>query len=210
MRKAARKAAFPFEDMSSKSNPVNEPVSRGGTGPGPSRPVLQRLRPYRLLWVLALTVFGLDQITKIIVNATIPFSRFHIHHVEVIPDFFYLIHVGNDGAAWSMLSGKSGFLAALAIVTLGAIYIWRRELALRERIVQLAFGLLCGGIVGNLVDRMLHGHVIDFLDFHFGSYVYPTFNIADAGICVGVVIYLIHSFRHPAPVEKPPDPDKSA
>lgn len=175
---------------------------------GLSRPLIQRLRSYRLLWTLALTVFGLDQITKIIVNAKIPFSRFHHHHVEVIPDFFYLIHVGNDGAAWSMLSGKSGFLAALAFVTLGAIYIWRRELALKERIVQLAFGLLCGGIVGNLVDRMLHGHVIDFLDFHFGSYVYPTFNLADAGICVGVGIYLIHSLRQPPPEPTTPGADK--
>ena len=61
----------------------------------------------------------------------------------------------------------------------------------------MAFGLLCGGILGNLVDRLLHGHVIDFLDFHFGSYVYPTFNVADSGICVGVILYIWHSLRHP-------------
>jgi signal peptidase II len=54
-----------------------------------------------------------------------------------------------------------------------------------------------GGIVGNLVDRLWHGHVIDFLDFHFGSYIYPTFNVADCGICVGVVIYLWHSLKNP-------------
>jgi signal peptidase II len=162
----------------------------------------ERVRAYRLLWTLAIVVFALDQATKFAVDAAIPFSRMHLHHHEVIPGFFYLIHVGNDGAAWSMLSGKSGFLAGLAFVTLGAIYIWRRELGLRERIVQFSFGLLCGGIAGNLVDRMLHGHVIDFLDFHFGDYVYPTFNIADAGICVGVVIYLIHSLRQPAPAAK--------
>jgi signal peptidase II len=190
--------------MSAETPSTFTPEPGRPSGSGPARPFSTRVRSYRLLWVLALTVFALDQITKIIVNATIPFSRMHMHHVEVIPDFFYLIHVGNDGAAWSMLSGKSGFLAGLAIVTLGAIYIWRRELGLKERIVQLSFGLLCGGIVGNLVDRMLHGHVIDFLDFHFGSYVYPTFNIADAGICVGVGIYLIHSLRHPAPEAKPP------
>ena len=51
--------------------------------------------------------------------------------------------------------------------------------------------------MGNLVDSMVHGHVIDFLDFHFGSYIYPTFNLADSGICVGVAIYLIHSLRQP-------------
>ena len=96
-----------------------------------------------------------------------------------------------------MLAGKSTFLALLAFVTLGAIYLWRHELGLRLLVVQLSFGLLCGGIVGNLVDRMVHGHVIDFLDFHFGSYIYPTFNLADSGICVGVAIYLIHSLRQP-------------
>ena len=89
----------------------------------------------------------------------------------------------------------------LALITLGAIYVWRRALSLKTRPVQISFGLLCGGIVGNLVDRLVHGHVIDFLDFHFGSYVYPTFNIADSGICVGVAIYLIWSLKNPDPAK---------
>lgn len=165
-----------------------------------------RLRGYRLLWCLALAVFVLDQVTKIWINARMPLGTYGPPGgITVIEGFFYLVHVGNTGAAWSILSGKSGFLAVLAFVTLGAIFIWRRELGLRDTIVQLAFGLLCGGIVGNLVDRMLHGHVIDFLDFHFGSYVYPTFNFADAGICIGVGIYLIYSFRQPAPAPVPPE-----
>jgi signal peptidase II len=65
--------------------------------------------------------------------------------------------------------------------------------------VQISFGLLCGGILGNLVDRLLDHHVIDFLDFHFGGYTYPTFNVADSGICVGVAIYLLHSLFQPEP-----------
>jgi signal peptidase II len=56
---------------------------------------------------------------------------------------------------------------------------------------------LCGGIVGNLIDRLAYGHVVDFLDFHFGSYIYPTFNIADSGIVIGVVIYFTYSMRAP-------------
>ena len=70
---------------------------------------------------------------------------------------------------------------------------------MRSPAAQAAFGLLCGGIVGNLVDRLVHGHVIDFLDFHFGAYTYPTFNVADAGICVGVFWYVLWSLRQPAP-----------
>ena len=158
----------------------------------------ERVRRYQLLWVLALVVFVLDQVTKIWIDARLPLGTYGPPgNIVVIEGFFNLVHVGNTGAAWSMLAGKSTFLALLAFVTLGDIYLWRHELGLRLRVVQLSFGLLCGGIVGNLVDRMVHGHVIDFLDFHFGSYIYPTFNLADSGICVGVAIYLIHSLRQP-------------
>ena len=165
---------------------------------GPARTRLQRIGDYRLLLSLLLIVFGLDQVTKAWINAVLPLGSYGPYAgIEVIPGFFNLVHVGNTGAAWSMFSGKGVFLAMLAGLTLLAIFFWRRALGLRARPTQVAFGLLCGGILGNLVDRLLHGHVIDFLDFHFGSYVYPTFNVADSGICVGVILYLWHSLRHP-------------
>ena len=88
-------------------------------------------------------------------------------------------------------------LALLAAGTLIAIFLWRHALGLHDRMAQICFGLLCGGIIGNLTDRLLYHHVVDFLDFHFGGYAYPTFNIADSGICCGVVLYLIHSLRQP-------------
>lgn len=159
---------------------------------------LGRIRAYGLLWSIGLLVFACDQLSKSWIAAKLPFPTYgHPGAIEVIPDFFNLVHVGNTGAAWSILSGKSYLLALVAIVTLGGIYLWRKALGLKSLFVQFAFGLLCGGIVGNLVDRLMHGHVIDFLDFHFGSYIYPTFNIADIGICVGVGLYLLHSLRHP-------------
>ena len=96
-----------------------------------------------------------------------------------------------------MFSGQSVLLATLALATLVAIFFWRNALGLRDRLAQICFGLLCGGIVGNLTDRLLHGHVIDFIDLHFGTYVYPTFNVADSGICVGVMLYLWQSLRAP-------------
>lgn len=158
----------------------------------------ERIHAYRLLWWLALVVFVLDQLTKAWIAANLPFPTYEPPEaITVVENFFYIIHVGNTGAAWSLFAGQTLMLAALAVVTLAAIFFWRRALDLKKRPVQLSFGLLCGGIVGNLVDRVLHGHVIDFLDFHFGDYVYPTFNIADAGICVGVGIYIIHSLRNP-------------
>ena len=160
----------------------------------------QRLQGYRLFWLLSVLVFALDQLSKVWIAATIPFdeANYHVHPVTVIDGFFYLIHVGNTGAAWSLFTGQTTMLALLALLTLVGIFFFRRALELHQRPVQLAFGLLCGGVIGNLLDRLLHGHVIDFLDFHFGDYIYPTFNVADAGICIGVTIYLIHSLRQPA------------
>lgn len=159
---------------------------------------------YRTLWWLAVAVFSVDQLTKTWIVLHIdyvasPADWPHAGSIPVIEGFFNLVHVGNTGAAWSLFTGRSSLLALLAGVTLLGIYFWRSHLGLRDLRAQIAFGLLCGGIVGNFFDRILHGHVIDFVDLHFGGYVYPTFNIADAGICVGVMIYLWHSFKEPSP-----------
>lgn len=184
--------------MSSSSPAPVEP----STPPTATSPVAvsrwERVHHYRLLWWLGLAVFVADQLTKIWIAATLPFPTYDPPGaITVIENFFYIIHVGNTGAAWSLFAGQTTMLALLAVITLGGIYYWRKTLELKKTPVQLAFGLLCGGIIGNLLDRVLHGHVIDFIDLHFGSYVYPTFNVADAGICVGVFIYVIHSLRQP-------------
>jgi signal peptidase II len=158
---------------------------------------LTRFFAYRRFWALAFALFILDQWTKYSINAQLPLGSYGATGHTVIPGFFNLVHVGNTGAAWSMFSGKSTGLALLAAATLAAIFLWRRALGLRHSTVQAAFGLLCGGIVGNLVDRIVHGHVIDFIDLHFGTYTYPTFNVADSGICVGVFWYILWSLRQP-------------
>ncbi len=194
------------------ASPANPATTAGASpaGPGQSPTRWQRIRAYQRLWILGLTVFALDQATKLWIVANVPFDPRHSHglgaDIEVIRGFFYIIHVGNTGAAWSMFSGYPVLLALLAVATLVAIFFWRRSLGLRDRPTQLCFGLLCGGIAGNLVDRLLHQHVIDFIDLHFGNYIYPTFNVADSGICVGVILYLWHSLRTPEPSasENPP------
>lgn len=151
---------------------------------------------YKLLWIVGALLFAADQLTKAWIHTTMPLGTYGAPPaITVIPGFFNIVHVGNTGAAWSMFSGQSVALALLAAATLVAIFFWRRALGLRDRTLQVGFGLLCGGILGNLVDRLNHKHVIDFIDLHFGSYTYPTFNVADCGICVGVILYLWHSFR---------------
>ena len=154
----------------------------------------RRALAYRWLLLIASLVFILDQVSKAWIAARIAYQE---GSVVVIRNFFYLIHVGNTGAAWSLFSGRSFPLALLAAATLLAIFFWRQALGLRSLSAQICFGLLCGGIVGNLADRLHYGHVVDFIDVHFGSYIYPTFNVADSGICIGVVLYLIQSLRTP-------------
>jgi signal peptidase II len=161
----------------------------------PSR--MARVSAYRLLWFIALGILALDQLTKFLIAAKLPFGTYgeFAGAITVIPSFFYLVHVGNPGAAWSMFTGYGKILAVLAAATLVGIYFWRHALGLRDRVAQICFGLLCGGITGNLIDRVRYGHVVDFIDLHFGTRVYPTFNVADSGICVGVLLYLWHSLR---------------
>lgn len=164
----------------------------------PKDGILARVLRYKRLYLWAVAVFVLDQVTKAWVAETLPFNTYYPpDRITVIPDFFFLVHVGNTGAAWGLFAGKSVWLALLAAATLTAIFLFRKHLELRQRVVQITFGLLCGGILGNLIDRLIHGHVVDFLLFTFGSFHWPAFNIADSGICIAVCLYLIQSFREP-------------
>ncbi len=158
-----------------------------------------RILAYRRLWLLAGIVLALDQATKAWIAAHLPDPTYGAGSITVIPGFWYLVHRSNTGAAWSLFTGGSAVLAVLAAATLVAIFIGRRALGLREPGAQVSFGLLCGGIAGNLADRLARGKVLDFVDLHFGSYVYPTFNVADSAICLGVGLYLLRSFRAPPP-----------
>ncbi len=186
----------PDPTTSSAANPDAAPAQQSAIRSPQS--AIERVAAYRLLWAVAIVIYVLDQATKFAVAAEIPFPTYGPPgHIQVIEGFFNLVHVGNTGAAWSILSGHGHWLALLAAFTLGAIYFWRHTLGLRVPVVQLCFGGLCGGTVGNLTDRILHGHVIDFLDFHFGSYAYPSFNVADMGIVCGVFGYIVWSLKQP-------------
>jgi signal peptidase II len=156
-----------------------------------------RILRYRVLLAIAAVVLAADQASKAWIRARLPFNTYGEANgaIPVVHGFLYIVHVGNTGAAWSLFTGRSILLAAVAAAALVAIFLARKSLGLAGTHAQVCFGLLCGGIAGNLVDRVLRGHVIDFLDFHFGTYVYPTFNVADSAICVGVALYLLASLK---------------
>ena len=125
----------------------------------------------------------------------------HPDGYELIPGWLYLCHVGNKGAAFSMLQGWGLALASLALVAIALIFFCRKSLQLKRPVFQWTFGLLIGGILGNFIDRVRLGHVTDFIDVHLPGYRWPAFNVADSAICVGVVLYLILSFKEPEPAK---------
>ncbi len=155
------------------------------------------LRGYARFWAVFLAVLAADQASKAWVTAHIPANTYWEPQppIPVIDGFFYFVNVSNTGAAWSMFSQHTGLLALLGAAALVGVFFFRRHLELHKPLLQYTFGLMCGGILGNLLDRYFHGSVVDFLDFHFPHYRYPAFNVADSGITVGVAIYLIYSFR---------------
>jgi signal peptidase II len=139
----------------------------------------------------------LDQWTKLLVLAQFEYGE----SVAVIQEFFSLTYVRNTGAAFGFLATANPafrvpfFLAIpiIAMVVLGFLY---RDLPKDSRWRSLALGLVTGGAVGNLIDRVRLGYVVDFLDFHYKNvYYFPAFNIADSAICVGVVILLLSTME---------------
>lgn len=158
---------------------------------------IERIQRYRLFWTLLLVTLVLDQLSKgwiILFSGYTPGYYPPFSGTEIIPGVFNLVYTTNPGAAWGMFSGFGFALVILGVITLILLFVFRRDLELRQQSGQLAFGLITGGILGNTIDRIFHGHVIDFIDIDLQIYHWPTFNIADCGIVIGAGLYIIHAF----------------
>lgn len=129
----------------------------------------------------------IDQVVKIIISNKMILNQTYI----VIKDFFSISLVHNKGASFSILSDNTILLIVIGILALIGLIIYIKKLDILDDIDMFAYSLLMGGIVGNLIDRIVHGYVIDFLSFKFGSYYFPIFNFADICIVVSVLIILI-------------------
>jgi len=153
---------------------------------------------------LGILVLALDQWTKVIVE-----RRFHLgESIPVWPPFFSLTYVRNDGAAWSILSGQGWLLLVVAVLVMAAV-IWKFR-SLTEGYAERCFSLILvlGGVIGNSIDRIWRGAVVDFFDFHwYDQFRYPVFNVADIAICVGVGLFVLSTLLRPsAKKEKPESP----
>ena len=147
---------------------------------------------WRKLWpwlAVALVVIGADQASKFVVEKTLSFGD-----VRPVTDFFNLVLTYNKGAAFSFLATASGwqhgFLVAVGVgASLFILYLLARHGT--QKLFALALALILGGAIGNVVDRLIHGHVIDFLDFHWRGWHWPAFNIADSAIVCGAGLLIL-------------------
>jgi len=160
--------------------------------------------PNRRIGLVGLFVIWLDQLTKLLVLRSLGYAQEKV----IIDGFFKLVHWANTGAAWSLFRGNNTLLAVVALLALVVLYLSRNHFDSRTVLGQIAFGLIFGGIIGNLIDRIFRGHVIDFLYFYLqgrtGEIGFPAFNVADSAICTGVgLIFLItwRNERQPAAAE---------
>lgn len=153
----------------------------------PEKSLLQWLR-------ISLLVVLVDQISKAIMLAWLePYQT-----IAVMP-MFNLTLAFNTGAAFSFLADAGGwqrwFFTGLALVISVVLVIWLARVPANKRLEAWSLTLILGGAVGNLIDRLVYGHVVDFIDVYLGSAHWPAFNVADSAICIGAVLLIIDSFR---------------
>lgn len=152
---------------------------------------------YSVLIIVATVVIVTDQLTKWWI-----LTHFALYETWIIiPDFFNLTSIRNTGAAFGFLAGSEsgwrpwffGMIALIAFVSIVFLFKYYRD---RGSLYGYALGCIAGGAIGNLIDRIRFGAVVDFLDFYIGHYHWPAFNVADSAIVVGVGLFLLGSFVH--------------
>ena len=141
-------------------------------------------------WLLVVLAIVLDQITKVAVIRHFQFAE----RLNIIPNFFDLTLVYNTGAAFSFLADAGGWqrwgFTAFGLVA-ALFIIWQLRQHAGQRLFAFSLASILGGALGNVIDRLLHGYVVDFLDFHWSGYHFPAFNLADSAITVGAVCLIV-------------------
>lgn len=156
--------------------------------------------------VLSVTILLLDQITKKYMSAILPLCDIgYCDSIIVLPVFkFELYH--NSGAAFSFLSDQGGwqrwFLLGISTIVSGVLFAWLLKLEKNQKILILALSLILGGALGNLMDRLFLGYVVDFIVVHYDGHYFPAFNLADSAITLGAGFLILEMFIHPSETEK--------
>ncbi len=146
-----------------------------------------------MLVMIILTIIFLiiDIVSKLLIS-----NLMNVHDsIIIIEDFFYLTYVRNTGAAWSMFANKTWLLIIVSLVIISIIvwYIYKNKP--KTKLEKIGYSMVLGGAIGNFIDRIVYGYVVDFLDFYVFGYDYPIFNLADILIVVGVILLVIYTWR---------------
>ena len=146
------------------------------------------------LWLgIAMIIVLLDQLSKITLSRMMVFGQ-----SDTVTSFFNLVMVYNRGAAFSFLADQPGwqryFFAGVSLLA-SLLIIWMLKRHSGQRLFCWAMALILGGALGNLIDRIAYGYVIDFLDFHVGGFHWPAFNVADSAITLGAVLFILDELR---------------
>ena len=143
------------------------------------------------IFLLAIIGIFLDQVTKLLVTGFLNLNQV----INVIDGFFSITYVRNTGAAWGMFSNNTLFISIISILFLFILIKYIKELPKIDFLYVVAFGLIIGGLIGNLIDRLLRGYVVDFFRFIILDYNYPVFNVADMLIVIGSIVLIISFVR---------------
>jgi len=178
--------------------PDTEGGSTGSTGTGFPAPVPfpvdppARVTRARLIWSISLAIVAIDQVSKALVRAYLPLYGSQ----TLVPGLIDLVHVQNAGVAFGLMNDldhpqKNLFTTSLAVVALLGIAYYVRHIRPEERWARAGLSLILGGALGNLIDRVRHGFVLDFMDVYWGNWHFWAFNVADAAITVGAVFVFV-------------------
>ncbi|SDJ03283.1 signal peptidase II [Salimicrobium halophilum] len=142
-----------------------------------------------MIWFygLSLLIIAIDQITKWLVTVLMDVGE----QVPVVDSFLYLTSHRNEGAAWGILQGQMTFFYIITVIIVAFLIYYLHTQGKENKATGVALALLLAGAIGNFIDRLFRKEVVDFVDMYIGSYNYPIFNVADASLTIGVILFLI-------------------
>ena len=144
-----------------------------------------------MMIILTLVFLIIDVVSKLVVSNLMDVND----SLMIIKDFFYITYVRNTGAAWSIFAGETLGLVVVSLIIISLIVYYILKNKPKTTIEKVGYSMVLGGAIGNLIDRVVYGYVIDFFDLYIFGYDYPIFNLADSFILVGVVLLMIHTWR---------------
>lgn len=145
-----------------------------------------------MMYIIIILFLGLDLVSKYLIDKYL----FVGESIEVINNFFSITYVKNTGAAWSIMSSNTWIVTVISILIIIGIIFYIYKYASKNKLEIVSLSMILGGALGNLIDRIMNGYVVDFLDFNLFGWDYPIFNLADTFIVIGVILYIIYTWRN--------------